>query len=258
MTDRTSRRPVARRLLVALLGLVVVAGGVSLSAQRGRGRFYQPEPSKLPYDGRFTFARIRFEQSTDVWDQKWAHDYPRGEANFMQILREITSLRPTMNGGTVLTLDDPDLFKFPIAYLCEPGFWEPTDVEVTALRTYLQKGGFIIFDDFAANHWYNFEAQMRKVLPDARPVRLDTSHPIFDSFFRITTLEYAHPNYGMRSEFLGIYEDNDPSKRLVAIINYNNDIGDYWEFSDEGRFPVDLSNTAYKLGVNYVMYAMTH
>lgn len=254
-----------RRPLLAALALLVTAGTVSLSAQvfRGRGGGRQAqvvEATKLPYDGRFTFARIRFPMVPEArWDVKWAHDYPRGERNFMEILREMTSLHPTRGGGTVLDLSDPDVFKFPVIYLCEPGFWAPSEEDVVALRTYLQKGGFLIIDDFTGWHWDNFAIQMARVLPDVRFDRLDASHPIFDSFFRIESLEYQHPQFrNTPSQFLGIHEDNDPDKRLMVMINYDNDIGDYWEFSDEGFFPLELSNTAYKLGVNYVVYAMTH
>jgi hypothetical protein len=247
-------------LLAALL--LCGAGVLTLSAQRRFGRRGGDEPvgvTKLPYDGRFTFARIRFPLTSDArWDVKWAHDYPRAERHFMEILRAMTSMRPTMGGGTVLDLEDPDLFKFPVAYLSEPGFWAPSDSDVVALRAYLQKGGFLIVDDFAGNHWYNFEAVMQRVLPDARILPLDLSAPIFDSFFRVQSLDYQHPYYGMQSQFLGIYENDDPTGRLMVIINYNNDIGDYMEWSDEGLFPVDMSNTAYKLAVNYVVYAMTH
>ena len=102
------------------------------------------------------------------------------------------------------------------------------------------------------------DGDLRVARLEARLVRLDTSHPIFDSFFRITTLDYRHPYFGHPSEFYGIFEDNDPSKRLMVIVNYNNDIGDYWEWSDAGFVPIELSNEAYKLGVNYLMYALTH
>lgn len=251
------RRAITIGLALAALAIAAVAAPAQRFGRRG-GR-QQIEPVKVPYDGRFTFARIAFTLTPEAgYDVKWAHDYPRAERHFMQLLRELTTLRPYMDGGTVLSLRDPELFRFPVAYFSEPGFWEMDDTEVMTLRSYVQKGGFLIFDDFAGGHWYNFERQMHRVLPDARIVRLDASHPIFDSFFRIESLDYRHPYYNVASEFYGIYEDDDPSRRLVAIINYNNDIGDYWEFSDEGYFPVDLSNTAYKLGVNYVVYAMTH
>jgi hypothetical protein len=98
---------------------------------------------------------------------------------------------------------------------------------------------------------------MRRVLPDARLIPLTVEHPIFDSFYHIASLDYRHPYWGQPSKFYGIFEHNDPNRRLMVIVNYDNDVAEYWEFSDTGMFPIDLSNDAYKLGVNYIMYAMT-
>jgi hypothetical protein len=224
------------------------------------GQDYVPNAA---YDGKFTFVRVRFEPigGGDGWrgrDVKWDHDYPCGERNFQRILHELTSIRTHLNESNILTLDDPELMKYPVAYMSEPGYWSPSDKDVQGLRTYLEKGGFIIFDDFAGQHWYNFAEQMRRVLPDAQLIPLDSTHPIFDSFFHIESLDFDHPYYGVKAQFIGIFEDNDPAKRMLAIANYNNDIGDYWEWSDEGFLPIALSNQAYRLGVNYVIYAMTH
>jgi len=264
------RRLAAAAGVLALTALAPLGGEVA--AQGAGPRVGAPAAGEgadavhnVPYDGRFTFARIRFDPmggESDFFgrrDLKWDHDFPRAERNFMRILRELSTVRPYMDGGNVFALDDPELFKYPLAYMSEPGFWEPTDKEAAALRTYLQKGGFIIFDDFFGAHWYNFETQLRRVLPQARFVPLDPSHPIFDSFFRIEVP--AGANGGGRrgqAQFVGVFEDNDPTKRLLMIANYNNDIGESWEWSDSGFIPVELSNEAYKLGVNYVVYAMTH
>ena len=255
MMRRVARYAVAGLLAVAAAG--VAAQGFGFGESRSQFEM------NTPYDGRFTFVRIRYEplgggEGFRRRDLKWDHDYPRAERNFTKILKEITLLDTYLEGGNILSADDPELMKYPIAYLCEPGFWTMTEKETLALRAYLAKGGFLIIDDFAGQHWYNFEQQIRQLLPDAQLVKLDTRDPIFDSFYRIETLEYVHPNYGLPSEFWGIYEDNDPSKRLLMIVNYNNDIGDYWEWSDAGFLPIDLTNEAYKLGVNYVMYAYTH
>jgi hypothetical protein len=255
------------RTLATLAVLLVLFADSTIQAQemRGRGRRDRdqaPFTGNTPYDGRFTFARIKFEPlgGEGGWrrDLKWDHDFPRAERNLMKILKELSSIEPFMDGGNVFSADDPELHRFPIAYVSEPGFWTLSEAETTGLRAYLQKGGFLIFDDFFGEHWFNFESQMLKVLPQARIVRLDTSHPIFDSFFHITSLDYRHPYFGHPSEFHGIFEDNDPSKRLMVIVNYNNDIGDYWEWSDAGFVPIELSNEAYKLGVNYLVYALTH
>lgn len=238
-----------------------------LSAQRRSG---DPDYGQfnVPYDGRFTFVRLRFTPLAGwsggggYWrdrDLKWDHDYPRAERNFVKILKELTELSPYLDGGNILAADDPELFKFPVAYLCEPGFWSVSDGEATNLRDYLLKGGFLIIDDFVGQQWFNFAERMREILPDGRLVPLDVSHPIFHSFFDIASLDHAHPNRaGVQAQYYGIFEDNDPQKRLMVIVNYNNDIGDYWEWSDAGFIPIELSNEAYKLGVNYVMYAMTH
>jgi len=147
--------------------------------------------------------------------------------------------------------------RFPFAYLCEAGYWQPTDAEVVGLRNYLLKGGFVIFDDFARNDWVNFEQQMKRVFPELHPMKLTADDKVFDSFYHIASLDFTHPYYGLPSEFYGIYENNDRSQRLMAVINYNNDISEYWEWSDEGMFPVAASNEAYKLGINYLVYALT-
>jgi hypothetical protein len=248
--------------------------------QFGQGRGRMPRemanlaPGQVPYTGRFTFARLRYEMADaglneggfgrrrGGWrEPPWSHDYPRAEHNFMKILKEISTLDPYMGpeGGTIVDIGDPALFKFPLAYMSEPGYWTQTDAEAGNLRRYLQKGGFLIFDDFRGRDWTNFELELKRVLPDARFVELDLSSPIFHSFFDVATLDFVQ--FYDRQEkalFYGVFENNDPQKRLLLIANYNNDIGEYWEFSDTGWTPIDLSNEAYKLGVNYVIYGMTH
>lgn len=267
-TPPSMARPAGpRRSLVLVAGLLAAAGAVGVvAAQRRLG---EPLPN-VAYDGRFTFVRIRYTplggleggfggRGGGFGDPKWNHDYPRAEVHFAKILSEVSLVRPYLDGGNVLTLDDPALFQYPIAYLTEPGFWSVNQREALGLRSWLAKGGFLIVDDFAGNHWYNFEEQMRVVLPEARLVRLGVEHPVFDSFFRIASLDFYHPYYqGFQSEFHGIFEDNDPAKRLMVIVNYNNDIAEYWEWSDTDFAPIELTNEAYKLGVNYVIYAMTH
>lgn len=256
------RRVWLMRIFSTAAALVLLLSNTA-AAQRRRGQ-PQFEPN-VPYDGRFTWVRVRyvmpdFSSSSGFRggrDQPWSHDYPRGERHFTKIVSELSSARVRLGASNILTLDDPLLGKYPVAYMAEPGFWRPNDKEVLGLRNYLAKGGFIIFDDFAGQHWLNFESQMRRVLPNARAIPLDTSHPIFDSFYKIRSLDYTHPYYGLKAVFYGFFEDNDPKKRLLAIANYNNDLSEMWEFSDVGMFPLDMSNEAYKLGVNYVIYALT-
>lgn len=257
------RRRVGRWLAASVLGTaalaaVVFIGGppadATASSLLQRQRWLRLEDN-VPYDGRFTFARIRY---TEHYSTGWAFDYPAMERNLMTMVSELSTLQPHLEGSNIHTLDDPDLLKYPVAYLSEPGYWIPDEREVEGLRTYLAKGGFLIVDDFMQREWENFERQMRRVLPDARIERLDGSEPIFDSFYHIESLDMPYPSRPyLRAEFLGIYEDNDPGKRMMVVINYNNDIGDYMEWSGEGFWPVNITNEAYKLAINYLIYGMT-
>ena len=247
-----------RRLVVAaVLSLLAASNG---DAQRrrtsgGYGGSYAPgTENNVKYDGRFTFARLRYE-GTWRWNQEgpgWSHDYPVAEQNFLQILKEITIMKPFMEGSVILDVNDPELFKFPVAYMSHPGGWNPSASDIESLRAYLQKGGFLIFDDWPSDEYYHGIEMMKRVLPQSAPVQLDLTHPIFDSFFKIEDQHITSPD----GVFLGVFEDNDPKKRLVAILNLNNDLGENWQYSNMGWNPIQ-TNEAYKLGVNYIIYAMT-
>lgn len=264
---------------ICLAAMLLVPAATAL-AQRDFGRmrrmlgdpseYYVPPDwrGNVPYDGRFTFARIKYRGYWGYGREGpgWSHDYPRAESHLMRIIREITTIRPFIEspltmGSNILALDDPELFKYPVAYLSEPGGWFPTDKEVLGLRNYLLKGGFLIVDDFdggsMANDWMNFTQQMRRALPTHRIVPIDGSHPIFDSFFKIDLTALERDNYRGVPQYFAIFQGNDPKKRIMAIINFNNDIGEYWQWSDRGFSPVP-TNEAYKLGVNYLIYALTH
>lgn len=251
------------RLLLAAAALAVVAAPADGQFRRRGGRRAVPdyEGANVEYTGKFTFVRLRYSEGFGGWSggqPGWAHDYPRAERNLAKILREISYVDARGDASNILALDDPALFRFPLAYLSEPGYWTMEEPEVRALRSYLLKGGFLIVDDFVGDQWFNFEQQMARVFPDLDLVQLDATHPIFNAFFHIPSLDFTHPNYPWAQPvFFGVFEDNDPSKRLMVVVNYNNDIGDYWEWSDQGWLPIDLSNEAYKLGVNYLIYAMT-
>ena len=217
----------------------------------------------IGYTGQFTYTRIRYTPSTEAgygrrYDVKWDHDYDQSDRHFPLILRDVTKVFSNTLGSNIYTFDDLDLFKHPWAYLCEPGFLTLSDSEALNMRKYLLRGGFLVIDDFVNEQWDNFEEQIRRVLPEYRLIPLDVSHPIFHSFFEMKRIDFPHPYFGMQPVYYGIFEDNDPSKRMLAIVNYDNDVSEYWEWSDTDQLPRDLTNEAYKLGVNYVVYAMTH
>jgi hypothetical protein len=263
------------RVCIAVIVALSIAAAV-LPQRRFEDLGYwgrSPAIHNVPYDGRFTFVRIQYETAPGgYWAggrPSWVHGYPIAEENLMRIMNDISYLGPHTDDVNVLALDDPELFKYPIAYIIEVGWWTLSDTEAAALRAYIQKGGFVIVDDFKmlgwrgndTGGWEPFAANMQRVLPGVRFFEMDVAHPIFHSFFEIgpQILENFPQAYNNgRPIFRGVFEDNDPRKRLVMIVNYNTDISQYWEWSGRGLRPVNDTNEAYKLAVNYLMYGMTH
>ena len=242
----------------ACLLLAATSAFAQFDAPRGRHRL------DVPYDGRITFVRLRWQSGSRFarggWASAWDHDFPRAEENVSRIIKELSYADIRLDGSLILTLDDPELFKHPIAFMWEPGFWNLNDQEAVSFRAYLQKGGFAIFEDFdGPDQWANFEMQMRRVLPDARFVKLNNAATIFHSFFDIKDIDaILHPMSRIKPNYYGVFEDNDPTKRLMVMANFDNDVPEYWEWSGQGIFPFDASNEAYKLGVNYLIYGLTH
>jgi len=250
--------PVVRRWLrIGAALLIALAAAGRSDARRSPDR---PEAHR----GAVTVARLRWGAagagSRSGFGAAWNHDYPRAEQHLSLIARELTHIDIRTDSQVIVGLEDPLLFDYPLAFMWEPGFWQLTDGEAASFRAYLLKGGFAVFEDFdGPEQWRVFEGQMRRVLPDHRLVELDRTHPIFDSFFRIKDIDaIRHPMSGLAPRYFGIFEANDPSRRLVVVANFDNDVPEYWEWSGQGMFPFDTSNEAYKLGVNYLIYGLTH
>ena len=269
------------RLLAA--GSLILLTAVAQFGGGPRGPFH--EYPNIPYDGQFTFVRLKYTHGPGGnwyggWPA-WGHGYPVAEQNLMRIMREISYVNPHADEINALTVDDPALFHYPLAYIIEVDWWAMTDREADALRAYIEKGGFVIVDDFKPRRgrfggrvsgglggdlgggygtgWDVFEAAMRRVFPEGRFVDLDASHPIFHSFFEVDRLDIIPQAYIQGVPiFRGLFEGNDPVKRLQMIVNYNTDVSQFWEWSGTGLRPIDETNEAYKLGVNYVIYGLTH
>ena len=211
-----------------------------------------PTIHNAPYDGQFTFVRVQYDTAPGgYWAggrPSWVHGYPLAEENLMRIMNDLSFFNARTEEINVLSLEDPDLFKYPVAYIIEVGWWTLSDAGAAALRAYIQKGGFVIVDDFktigwrgnGTGGWDPFERNMNRVFPGVTFFDMDLSHPIFHAFFEINTLENFPQAYNTgHPVFKGVYEDNDPKKRLVMIVNYNTDISQFWEWSGRGLRPVD-------------------
>lgn len=231
----------------------------------------------MKYDGRVTLARLKYtpvsnpeacQGSDSPAGPGWGHDYPMSVQGLLTAVKELTSADNVVNDSNlVLTIDDPEINKHPTIMLTEPGCWDPTDKEVKLLRDYLLKGGFLIADDFTffdctPEHCelaiQRFEQWMTKVLPGARVVRLDQKDPVFDGFFKVDPFNI--PGWGSGpAQITGIYQDNDPTKRLLVVCDYWTTLGQYWRYvgNDVGN-GIDQGGPAYRLGLNYLIYGLSH
>jgi len=243
---------------VIVVALVLLVGATALAQRGGYRGGFTAYGGNVPYDGRFVFVRMSYP-----WQQRqapyWSHDYPDGEENFLKILQSITNMPLHVNESSIMAFSDPEIFKFPLLYLVEPGYLWLSDAEVVSLRAYLQKGGFLILDDFPDWAWGNTELHFSRVFPDLKWIDLDVKHPIFHSFFEINSFDII-PQYYMRGRpiFRALFEGNDPTKRMMVMANYNTDLSEYWEHSATGIKPVEEDNEAFKIGVNQFIYGITH
>ncbi len=244
-----------RAVWIAFLLILLSTGAWWAQAQR-----------ELPRDeSKFTFARIQFHypMSRRWWGgigdgngPPWSHDFPRSEQNLMKILDEVTRIDGNP-GGHIVTFETDEVFKYPIAYLCEVGYINLSEKEAHNMREYLLRGGFLIVDDFRGPREFgNFIDQMRYVFPERSLEQLPRTHPIFDCFYDISGLNLEPPySRFYRPEYWGMKDDDG---RLMMVVDYNNDISDYWEWSADPFYNFQDTNEGFKYGVNYILYALTH
>ena len=279
------RKPIAGFAAAVVLALGAALAATSLvpptesaapQRRRGYSRYRSIASSanlpinNIPYDGKFTFLRFRFDEAYTSRggyefgvDQGWNHDYPRAEYNLSLMLDELTSIPVTIDyrGGNIFSFTDPELFDYPFVYISEPGYWVPSDEEIKNIGEYLLKGGFMMVDDMQPGDIDAVYQIMQEAIPGTMFEILDTAHPIFNCFFEITQADIL--NQAWRSLYgnpviFGIYEDNDPGKRLLAVINHNMDIGESWEIANTGYIPPEQANNSYKIGMNYIICSMLH
>lgn len=212
-----------------------------------------------PKDVEFTYARIRYHMNQGAFFERelpWHHDFPFGDEAFPAFLKEVTRVHTVSSAHEIVDIDSKDLFKYPFTYLCEPGFLELNKADIENVREYLDRGGFVLVDDFRGyRHLENLIRQMKKVYPNRDIVPLNLSHPVFSSFYKIETLDVPPPYGRDPVEFLGLSDDEG---RLQMVINYNNDLSEFWEELDRAEIPMYYAANSLRFGVNYVMYALTH
>ncbi len=238
----------------------------------------------------FTFCRVEYNSDSRGWGRRggsWATDYPEADENFSLRLSQITTLNVnrTEEGRfqhMVVRLDDPELFKYPFVYMLEVGRMVLGEPEREGLRSYLLRGGFLLVDDFWGDDaWENLQYELAQVLPAEEyplvdiPLDHEIFHIVFDvdevpqvpgvgSFYdwKVTGLTYEgyegrYTTYGTEAHCKGVFDHNG---RLMVVVMHNTDLGDGWEREGENYeyFRTFSAPKAYPMGINIVVYAMTH
>ncbi|MBA3438306.1 MAG: DUF4159 domain-containing protein [Pyrinomonadaceae bacterium] len=220
--------------------------------------------------GEFTFVRTVYRSPNSGWRyDSWATDFPDADDHFVGGIRDWTNTKLSLASRTrQLPIMNEQLFNYPLIYFVEPGFLELSEEEAARLREYIARGGFIFLDDFWGEYeWQNVQEQLKRVLPDLEIKDLPLDHPLFHCYLDIDEVlqvpgmgswfyrGVTHEKGGVVPHYMGI---EDKSGRLVVFIARNSDLGDAWEHIDDPRYPVKYGLAAYKLGINVIIYAMSH
>lgn len=251
--------------LIAILGFAAVLSAASgtLSARRN-----QPARSASDLEPEFTFVRSVYG-GLGGWNyyKSWATDWPKADRQFILGIKRLTNIK-VADQERALQFTDPEIFRYPFVYAVEVGHWDLSEEEASGLREYLQRGGFLFCDDFWGSwEWENFQQNINRVLPGSRIVEVPLSHPIFHCYYDISEIlqvpnvgnalygRITHEQDGYVPHCRGIFDENG---RLMVVISWNSDLGDAWEWADLPGYPARYSTYAYQMGINAIVYAMSH
>lgn len=272
--------PAAAGLIVSTaIAMAAWGGSRAIQGQQLRDRLTIGSPDECPArplfepapvnDRAFFFTRGIYSSGRGWGGRRggsWAVDWPKADRQFLVVLRRLIAIDafPCEN---IVALDDPNLRRFPFLYMLEVGRMGLTPPEVEGLRSYLEAGGFLLIDDFWGSwQWENFEAEMRRILPQYRIVELPMDHAVFHMVYNVKEILQVPSINNARA---GRYWEQDgvtpfvrgifnEKGRLIVGIVWNSDLGDAWEWAEQPDYPVDRSTFAFQMGVNFIVYAMSH
>jgi hypothetical protein len=251
-----------RRIFVFAFALCLSAAAL-LQAQRGRfgGQFGRPRSYEQnePPPTEFVFARLHYN-AIYRGGGGWYHDYPNAEEHILQIMKEASGINVDPRSYRLVELSSPEIFRYPFLYISEPGEMGLTDEEVVNMREFILRGGFIMIDDFDEHDWPpslpNLKQNLKRVFADREMFVLPDDHPLLRIYYDIDNLNVRHPMMPqMKGIFYGFPNEHGD---ICMIICYNNDVGDYWEWIDQPRYALKPAAESLRLGMNFIMYAMTH
>lgn len=228
-----------------------------------------PIPPDYQAPGEWVFARFMY-RAVPSWRGRlnnWTIDYPRSDRHLSAAVRRLTRVQARSVEEPVAAEDGDDIYNWPWLYAVEVGHWDLTDLQAAKLRDFLLRGGFFMCDDFHGTiEWETFVASMKRVFPDRAIVDLPNSAEIFhtvydlDDRYQVPGEQFVYTHRvaekdGFQARWRGIYDDKG---RIVVAICHNMDLGDSWEHADNPLYPEQYSALGFRIGVNYLIYAMTH
>lgn len=268
--------------LALLTGLYAAERNLPKPFREYPGDEYHSGQIALPLDfderTEMVFARLMYPSIPDArfrhagWDwtkghSSWTNDYPRADRHFLAAVRRLTRLQVRSVEQPVNLDDADDLYNYPWLYAVFVGEWDLTDAEAQTLREYLARGGFMMCDDFwGSRDWTVFEHSMSKIFPGRPVVEIPNSDAIFHTVYNLDTRYQIPGEWGVRTgvpfrndgyaaRWRGIYDDKG---RVIVAISFNSDLGDSWEWADYPEYPEEYSALGIRVGVNYMIYSVTH
>jgi len=275
-------RACAAAVLVAVAASLAYAQQIWVNPGRGFTRTAPKWAKPANFDGSFIYCRGYFEQARyEAGGMGWWTDYPNADHNFSVRLAELTRVRVKLDSSqepdfVVVALFDPLLYRCPLLFMEDVGTMALSDREVKNLREFLLKGGFLWVDDFWGTlAWNAWTREIGRALPPGEfPIfDIPPTHPIMRVLYDVKEIPqvpsinfwYGGWGGGRTSErgadsaevhWRGI---QDAQGRLMVVMSHNTDIADTWEREGESQEYFDLfSPKGYAIGVNVVLYAMTH
>lgn len=232
------------------------------------GESFPPENPKEKAE--WTFARFRYDLGDEFGNygfQRWAADYPKSDRQFIPGVKRLTRI-DARSTEHIVDANSDELFNYPWIYVEDPGAWRLNRAQANRLRQYVERGGFIMLDDsWGDREWATMEAGVEMILPghsiEDLPDNATIFHVVYDLNDRVQVPGTRHiwgrrwplsPDM-VRPRWLGVRDDKG---RVVIAICHNSDVGDAWEWADSPRYPEKAASFAYRLGINYIIYAMTH
>ncbi len=277
------------RTAIVLIGLTAATLGSAYALDRTLPRSFReypgieyrigsiPLPSDYQEKTEWAFARLMFPggwndgyaaREDPDWREGaclWTQDFPRADRHFSDALRRLSRIHVRSVEQVVNPDDGDEIYNWPWLYAVQVGEWGITNPQASKLRDYLLRGGFFMADDLHGTvEWQVFEESMKRVFPDRQIVDIPDSDPIFHTVYDLDEryqivgfehLEDGHKKDGFVARWRGIYDDKH---RLMVAASVNSDIGDSWEWADSPEYPEKYSALGVRIGVNYVVYAMTH